>query len=236
MIENRLADLAQFYRLLTVLEDRIGGKRILAECHGRMQWPRCGGVYFFFEQGEFRSDSGHGERVVRVGRTARPIWSRLYNHRGTARGEGNHRSSIFRELVGLSIKERDHMNSPLSWSIGLSPGTAARRFNTTTEKIRSDESELERLVSSHIGSMSFIWLPIGNESKREQIERNAISLLFSSESDRLDSPSITWLGLHCPKAIMRESGLWNAAYVGSRRDPAFLGLLGSSVHDFNSLH
>ncbi len=63
---NRLADLGQFYDLLAHLEKKLGGKRCLAECRGRADWPRRG-VYFFFENGEHRSKSGDGMRVVRVG-------------------------------------------------------------------------------------------------------------------------------------------------------------------------
>jgi hypothetical protein len=39
---------------------------MLADCHGRMPWPRRG-VYFFMEEGENGTDSGEGLRIVRVG-------------------------------------------------------------------------------------------------------------------------------------------------------------------------
>ena len=67
MISNRrVADVQRFYEILDALEETIGGKRRLAECDGRIDWPRRG-VYFFFEPGEMRSASGRGPRVVRVG-------------------------------------------------------------------------------------------------------------------------------------------------------------------------
>lgn len=50
---SRLDDLISFYRLLEALESKQGGKRNLALCNGRMQWPDKG-VYFFFEKGEHR--------------------------------------------------------------------------------------------------------------------------------------------------------------------------------------
>lgn len=43
----RIDDLVGFYRVLKVVEERCGGFRRLADCHGRMDWPKRG-VYFFF--------------------------------------------------------------------------------------------------------------------------------------------------------------------------------------------
>lgn len=63
---SRLSDLRRFYELMGRLERKLGGLRYLVNCHGRMGWP-VRGVYFFFEDGENRSDSGEGQKVVRVG-------------------------------------------------------------------------------------------------------------------------------------------------------------------------
>lgn len=63
---GRLQDLIRFYELLDRLAQRVGGPRRLAYCDGRQGWPERG-VYFFFETGESRTDSGSGPRVVRVG-------------------------------------------------------------------------------------------------------------------------------------------------------------------------
>jgi hypothetical protein len=63
---RRLDDLIRFCDILETLERRIGGRRLLADCHGRMDWPQRG-VYFFMEEGERRTDTGEGLRIVRVG-------------------------------------------------------------------------------------------------------------------------------------------------------------------------
>ena len=104
---------ARFYRALCNLEERVGGARRPAQCDGRSGWPERG-VYFFFEDGESRSSSGAGPRVVRVGTHALKsggganLWSRLRGHRGDSKtGGGNHRGSIFRLLVGAALAERD---------------------------------------------------------------------------------------------------------------------------------
>jgi hypothetical protein len=116
---SRLEDLVRFYEILAALEKRLGGKRRLAECDGRMDWPERG-VYFFFEPAEFRSNTGEGLRVVRVGThglksgSGTSFWNRLSQHRGTMSGVGNQRASIFRHLVGAAIKQRDHQVEPAS--------------------------------------------------------------------------------------------------------------------------
>ena len=86
MSNERLQDLRRFYELIDRLESYHCGKKRLADCHGRMDWPNRG-VYFFFEPGEIRSDSGTGLRVVRVGTHAliegsrTTLWNRLSQHR-----------------------------------------------------------------------------------------------------------------------------------------------------------
>lgn len=102
---KRLDDLKRSYDILGVLNERLGGARLLCECSGKLSWPQCG-VYFFMEDGEARSQSGVGSRIVRVGTHAltpgsrTTLWQRLSNHRGPSRsGGGNHRGSIFRLII-----------------------------------------------------------------------------------------------------------------------------------------
>ena len=66
MTDARREQLAKFYSVIDRLESAIGEERRLADCSGRMDWPRRG-VYFFREDGESRSDTGSGPRIVRVG-------------------------------------------------------------------------------------------------------------------------------------------------------------------------
>jgi hypothetical protein len=79
---DRLADLIRFYELLDRLAQRLDGLRCLRDSGGRQGWSERG-VYFFFELGEMRSDSGSGPRIVRVGTHAitdssnTSLWGRL---------------------------------------------------------------------------------------------------------------------------------------------------------------
>ena len=83
------------------------------------------GVYFFREEGEVRSETGGGPRIVRVGTHAlkdgsgTKLWRRLSQHRGQASGNGNHRGSIFRLIVGAALIRRDTLPFP-TWGKGNS--------------------------------------------------------------------------------------------------------------------
>jgi len=217
---HRIEDLKRFYAILDGLHDKANGARTLSECTGRMDWP-CRGVYFFHENGECRSDSGSGLRVVRVGTHAltadskSTLWKRLRQHRGSARtGGGNHRGSVFRLLVGTAMMDAG----------GIACSTWDGK--STSADIRQQEHSLEKQVSRGIGQMPFLFVAVtdrpGPESRRGYIERNAIALLSNYKKSSLDAPSSDWLGCHCDREKVRESGLWNQRHVDEDYDPEFL--------------
>ena len=229
---SRIAHTSRFYDLLAGVEDRVGGRRALATCDGRMDWPQRG-VYFFFEAGEQRSLSGNGDRVVRVGthavtdRSRTTLWARLAQHRGNATGEGgNHRGSIFRLLVGVALAKRGDCPLPPSWGIGGDPGAAARKLGMSRATVKDTEADLERRVSAHIGRMPFLWLNVPDDpsphSDRGRIERNAIALLSHARAVGADAPSDFWLGTYSDRPRVRTSRLWNNRHVEEDYDAAFL--------------
>ena len=225
----RLEDLKRFYGVLNRLEEKVGGKRKLVNCHGRMDWPDRG-VYFFFEPGEMRSDSGTGLRVVRVGahaliaKSQTSLWNRLSQHRGVQKtGGGNHRGSIFRLIA---MKRRDQRDEPNSWGVGSDSGTAAKRLNMERTAIRDSELAQEQAVSRHIGNMPFLWLDIadrpGPKSLRGRIEGDSIALLSNYHRGRLDPPSSCWLGKYSDRDRVCRSGLWNSNHVDESYKRDFL--------------
>jgi hypothetical protein len=150
MDTQRCEDLVRFYSLLDRLNDKIGGARRLADCSGKMNWPQRG-VYFVQEQGENRSDTGQGgPRIARVGTHAvragavATLWRRLCQHRGSLKGGGNHRGSIFRLLIGKALIHKEHLVCP-TWGVG----------NAAKADIRIAETDVERRVSRVIGNMRF---------------------------------------------------------------------------------
>lgn len=225
MKRERLKDIEKFYQLLDALEQRVGGARLLGDCSGKMKWPQRG-VYFFMENGEVRSDSGFGPRIVRIGTHAlsatsrTTIWNRLSQHRGVARtGGGNHRGSVFRLLIGTAlIGKGEHVRA--TWN---------DRKGSASPDLRAAELPLEQAVSKRIAEMRVLWLAVddepGKESGRGLIERGAIALLSNYRKEPIDAPSGSWLGHHCTSPLVRESGLWNQNHVQEAYEPAFLDLL-----------
>lgn len=200
-----------------------------------MDWPRRG-VYFFFEEGEERSGSGSGPRVVRIGTHAlKPtsrtsLWNRLSQHRGSAKsGAGNHRGSIFRKIVGIALACRGDCPLPSTWGIGGDLGAAARKLGMDRASVQSGEVGLERGVSAYIGRMPFLWLNVddrpGPDSQRGLIERNAIALLSHARKPAADAPSSRWLGAFSDRERVRTSGLWNSDHVEGSYDAAFLDVM-----------
>lgn len=228
----REEDLNRLYQIMTVLEQRVRGKRLLSDCHGKMPWPQRG-VYFFFEKGELREN---GEiRIVRVGTHAltrtsgTTLWNRLSQHRGTVGGRhpggGNHRGSIFRLHVWTAIINKDCLEMP-TWGIG----------STAKGDIRDSEYPVEKMVSDYIRSMPFLWLavndPPGPESLRGYIERNSIGLLSNFGKDMaIDPPSPNWLGRYADRDKVRLSGMWNVNHVDESYDPTFLDVLSRKVEE-----
>ncbi len=228
---NRLDHLRRFYELLDQLSERLGGPRTLDEFSNYRDWP-ARGVYFFFEPGEVRSESGEGLRVVRIGTHALTSGSRstlrqrLSQHRGTRSSGGNHRGSIFRLLVGQALIARGTVSACKSWGVKGSKGDAVRSLGIDRQLLESAEAPVERAVSDHIGRMPFLWLPVNDEprpaSLRGLIERNSIALVTNQPDGALDIPSGDWLGLHSNRSAVVRSGLWNQRHTDEEYDAAFL--------------
>ncbi len=231
---SRAADLAHFYGLLAQLEHRVGGTRTLASLRAARDWPQRG-VYFFFELGEARNDSGEGPRVVRVGTHAltagakSTLAQRLGQHRGLASGGGNHRGSIFRLLVGQALQARGLVAPCPSWGVRSDAAAAASVLSLSMESLLAAERPVEAAVTRYLGAMPFLWLEIaddaGQESQRGMIERNAIALLSNYARPALDPPSREWLGLASDRKRISASGLWNQRHVDEPHDPHFLDVL-----------
>ena len=208
---SRAEHLDRFYDLLDTLEGKLGGARTLEHSDGQMTWPQRG-VYFFMEDGEDRSNQKR-KRIVRVGTHAvsatsrTTLWTRLRQHRGNKNTGGNHEASIFRLLVGTALIARDSLNCP-SW--GKKDHSCNQLF-------------VEQQVSETIGKMPFLWLEVddGHEG-RGYIESNTIALLSNLGKPAIDPPSANWLGHHCQRPKVRESGLWNQQETDKSYNPSFL--------------
>ena len=226
---SRREDLDHFYGIMVTLREKCQGFRCLKDCTRKSGWP-ARGVYFFFEDHEFRGD-GSTLRVVRVGTHAvsansrTTLWNRLHTHRGTSSGGGNHRGSIFRKRVGEALLRVGSYPSAIVASWGID--------HSAPKSTRLAEIPLERDVGKVIGAMPLLWIEVddvpGAASKRAYLERNSIGLLSNFGKEPIDKPSEGWLGLHSPEETIRKSGLWNTNHVGDQYAPPFLDVLEKHV-------
>lgn len=235
--------MVRLYEIIEGLQRNLG-TRCLRDCHGRMPWPSRG-IYFFFEAGEVRSDSGSGQRIVRVGthalttKSRTSLWARLSQHRGVVKsGAGNHRGSIFRLLVGEALLRRDGKQLE-TWGRCDSAGALTATLNLVPGSVREKEHAAELAVSSIIGAMPFVWVRVDDlpsaASLRGVIERNAIALLSNLGKEPIDSASPSWLGLHSSRERVRRSGLWNNNHVEAVYEPAFLDVLAKAASETAAL-
>lgn len=219
----RLAHVDRFYGLLARLTRVRPAVSLREQSAAAVHAER--GVYFFMEAGEARMTSPFAPRVTRIGThsvsrgSKATLWNRLRTHRGAADGSGNHRGSIFRLHVGEAVIRRAELDALFpEWGIGQSADSATR----------ANELEIEQEVSTIIGSMSVVWLEVGDEaspdSDRTYIERNLIAML-SGPTGPLDLPSANWLGNWSGRDTIRSSGLWNINHVRERYDPEVLDVL-----------
>ena len=217
--KDRIEDLDNFYFLVRKLSDGLNGRMKIKDATGNNGCPQKG-VYFFFENEEFRKTEPFESRVVRVGTHAvsegssSSLWNRLRTHRGGMDLGGNHRGSIFRLHVGKSLIAKDNLDYP-TWGVG----------QTATKEVKEKEKPLEAKVSEVIGNMKILWLQISDrasaDSDRSFIEKNSIALL-SCFVRKIDNASKVWLGNYNPHKSISESSMWNVNYVEDDYDPRFL--------------
>lgn len=181
------------------------------------------GVYLFLDERERRLKDIDQLRIVRVGThgvaagSKASLRNRIRTHFGTASGDGNHRSSIFRLHTGRSLINAHLAPAIESWGV-----SAADKSKLYTER------GLEQAVSKYLGELFVLFIavpgPPDKNNDRAYLEQNLIALL-SNGCKPLDPPSCEWLGLNSAKQEIRKSGLWNVNHVEQRFDPNFLDIL-----------
>jgi len=218
-MKERIEHINRFYSLMSELES-FEKKRNLQNSTGKISWPEQG-IYYFFEKTENRENGN--PKIVRIGTHAvskgskTKYWERLRQHKGTKKGTGNHRGSVFRKLIGKSLINKYNLTTEFSeWG-----------KNKVDKVHKQSEEKLELQVSEIIGEMEFLSLTVPGESSknnmRAYIETNSIALLSNrNKSVKIDLPSKKWLGNHSKHNHVLESGLWNSDDTEKNYDPKFL--------------
>lgn len=181
------------------------------------------GIYLFFDEQERRLKDIDRLRIVRVGThgvasgSKASLRNRMRTHYGTASGDGNHRSSVFRLHTGRSL-----INA------GLVPSISSWGASAVDKDGLHAERSIEQAVSSYLGNLYALLIAVPGQSDkgndRAYLEQNLIALL-SNCCRPLDPPGSKWLGLSSAKKEIRKSGLWNVNHVEQQYDPSFLDIL-----------
>lgn len=206
---NREQHIAIFYDLLKKVIEKFPLQTL--NNLGSVELPSQG-VYFFFEEGETRNNKTDS-RVVRIGTHAAvanskaSLYDRLYNHKGYKDLSGNHRGSVFRKLIGLSLTNRDKLDYKY-W------GDKSKKKDSI---VKLSEKPLEMIVSQYLNKMPFTVLEVNGPSSktnaRALIEENSIALLSNFNKTPIDFHSPEWLGIYSKVDKVISSGLWNSDYV-----------------------
>lgn len=157
------------------------------------------GIYVLFEDGE----TAHGaKRIVRVGTHTgdKQLRSRLRQHFITP----NKDRSIFRRNIGRAFLNREHDPFLAQWNLDLTTAEARRKYLPSVDLKK--QSLVERRVSEYVRvAFHVACFSIQSKDRRLDLEARIISTVSLCKEC---GPSPEWLGLHSPKAKIRESGLW----------------------------
>jgi len=157
------------------------------------------GIYVLFEDGEMAHGSS---RIVRVGTHtgSAQLRSRLRQHFMNP----NKDRSIFRKNIGRAFLSRDHDPFLAHWEIDLTTNEARSKYGGSVDL--GKQASVEQRVSDYIqNNFRFVVFGVDSKERRLALEAKIISTVSLC---RECGPSEVWLGLHSPKAKIRESGLW----------------------------
>lgn len=157
------------------------------------------GIYILFENGEF---SHKTRRIVRVGTHTGndQLRSRLRQHFM----QENKDRSIFRKNIGRALLNKEHDPFLEQWELDLTTKAAREKHQ---EQIDFQYlATIEKMVSNYLQKQfQFVVFEVQDKATRLNLESKIISTISKCEECK---PSPFWLGLHSPKAKIREIGLW----------------------------
>lgn len=181
------------------------------------------GIYFFYEKGESWGHGGDGPRIVRVGTHREGNFrSRIAEHylsdskRITydVRRPAPHERSIFRKNLGRALLNRESNPYLTVWELDFT----SRASREKSMHLR--DLEIERRIEDGVTRLlreafSFRFIALTGQAARMGSAGLESRLIGTLAQCRMCRPSAAWLGLHSPKAKIRESGLWLSQHLTS---------------------
>lgn len=157
------------------------------------------GIYILFEQGEAFDQM---DRVVRVGTHTGndQLQSRLFQHFV----DENKDRSIFRKNIGRCFLNKESHPYLKIWELDLTTKEQRKKSAHLIDELLQEQ--LEKRISRYVRhNMTFSVIEVNNKRERLYLEAKIVSTVSLCEKCK---PSANWLGLHSPKARIKESGLW----------------------------
>jgi hypothetical protein len=157
------------------------------------------GIYILCEQGEAFDQM---DRVVRVGTHTGndQLQSRLFQHFV----DENKDRSIFRKNIGRCFLNKESHPYLKIWELDLTTKEQRKKSAHLIDELLQEQ--LEKRISRYVRhNMTFSVIEVNNKRERLYLEAKIVSTVSLCEKCK---PSANWLGLHSPKARIKESGLW----------------------------
>ncbi|MEJ5311714.1 MAG: hypothetical protein WHX52_18280 [Anaerolineae bacterium] len=156
------------------------------------------GIYVMFEFGE----QGHNvDRIVHIGTHTgkRNLRSRLEEHLTP-----NKDRSVLRKNIGRAILSKNCDPFLEQWNWDLTTVAARERYGSLVDLDK--QGAIEDQVTDYIQKrFSFAVFGVDSLVACSQFKWRMISTVSLCDEC---GPSVEWLGLHSPKAKIRQSGLW----------------------------
>ncbi|MDZ4856946.1 MAG: hypothetical protein SGJ26_19170 [Nitrospirota bacterium] len=181
------------------------------------------GIYCFYERGEKWGHGGPIPRIVRIG-----------THK-----DGNFRSwisehyllvdakmkfdetkpapkdrSIFRKNLGRALLNKNKDEYRELWEVDFT--TSANRAKYKRQRDIAHEMTIERKITDLIRErFAFRFVSVRNERTRIGSSGLESALIGTCAGCESCGPSNKWLGLHSPKPLIRDNGLWLVQHLSA---------------------
>lgn len=181
------------------------------------------GIYCFYEKGEIWGHRGIKPRIVRIGTHKDGNFkSRIGEHFLVANGKMKFDEtmpapkdrSIFRKNLGRALLKKSEDKYIDIWNVDFM--TSANRMKYRAQRDIAHEIVIEKKIKVLMReTFSFRFLIVNDERVRLGSSGLECALIGTCAGCDSCGPSSKWLGLHSPKPLIRDSGLWLVQHLSA---------------------